>query len=89
METKTGCLPHAHPTRSPAGCPSPSLRRRVRGLALQYVTVMVVRYFISGHLHPERRFWPPGSLPIFFHFVLAAYLYVLSRLARWPIAAPV
>jgi hypothetical protein len=48
---------------------------------------MVIRYFVSGNLHPERRFWPPGSLPIVFHFVLAGYLYVLSRLARRPIMA--
>ena len=52
-----------------------------------YVTVMVVRYFVSGHLHPERRFWPLGSIPTLFHFVLAAYLFVLSRLTRWPVAA--
>ena len=36
-------------------------------------------------LHPERRFWPPGSIPILFHFVLAAYVYTLSRMARHPI----
>jgi hypothetical protein len=59
-----------------------------RGLLIAsglYVTVMVVRYFVSGSLHPERRFWPPGSIPILFHFVLAAYVYTLSRLARHPI----
>jgi hypothetical protein len=49
---------------------------------------MILRYFVSGYLHPERRFWPPGSLPILFHFVLAAYLFVLSRLARRPVVAP-
>lgn len=50
--------------------------------ALLYATGMLVRYIVSGQLHPERRFWPPGSLPIAFHFVLATYLYVLSRMAR-------
>jgi hypothetical protein len=54
--------------------------------SIVYVAVMVARYFISGHAHPERRFWPPGSIPIVFHFVLAAYLYVLSRLARFPVS---
>ena len=48
------------------------------------VTQSMLRYFISGHLHPARRLWPPGSIPIVFHFVLAAYLYTLSRLARQP-----
>jgi hypothetical protein len=52
-----------------------------------YAGGMAIRYFVSGQLHPERRFWPPGSLPIVFHFVLAAYLYVLSRLAGRPVAA--
>jgi hypothetical protein len=56
-------------------------------VSILYVTIMVIRYFISGSLHPERRFWPPGSLPILFHFVLAAYLYRLSRLARRPLSS--
>jgi hypothetical protein len=42
---------------------------------------MAARYVISGQLHPDRRLWPPGSIPIVFHFVLAGYLCVLSRLA--------
>lgn len=62
--------------------PRPRFGRFLLGFALLYATVMVVRYFVSGQLHPERRFWPPGSIPIVFHFVLAGYLYVLSRLAR-------
>ena len=68
--------------------PHPRLGRSLLVASGLYVTVMVVRYFVSGHLHSERRFWPPGSIPILFHFVLAAYLYVLSRLARRPIDAP-
>jgi hypothetical protein len=67
--------------------PHPRLGRCLLIGSALYVAVMVARYFISGNAHPERRFWPPGSLPIIFHFVLAAYLYVLSRLARCPIAA--
>jgi hypothetical protein len=66
--------------------PHPGLGRFLLVASGLYVTVMVVRYFVSGHLHPERRFWPPGSIPILFHFVLAAYLYVVSRLARQPMA---
>jgi hypothetical protein len=49
--------------------------------AVVYAAAMAARYVISGQLHPDRRFWPPGSIPIVFHFVLAGYLYALSRLA--------
>lgn len=52
------------------------------GFAALYAGVMVVRYFVSGELHPERRWVPPGSIPIAFHFVLASYLYLLGRLTR-------
>jgi hypothetical protein len=55
--------------------------------SLLYALVMLVRYFVSGEMHPERRFWPPGSIPILFHFVLAGYLSVLSHLARNPLPA--
>jgi hypothetical protein len=65
----------------------PRLGRFLLIASILYAAVMVARYFISGYAHPERRFWPPGSLPILFHFMLAAYLYVLSRLARRPLAA--
>lgn len=68
--------------------PRPRLALTLAVLALVYAAAMVVRYFVSGQLHPERRFWPPGSIPIVFHFVLALYLYVVSRLARGPVVAP-
>jgi hypothetical protein len=55
--------------------------------SILYAAVMVVRYFVSGNAHPERRFWPPGSIPIVFHFVLAGYLYMLGRLARAPVSS--
>ena len=58
------------------------LGRFLFGFAVLYAAVMVVRYFVSGHLHPERRLWPPGIIPILFHFVLAGYVSALSRLAR-------
>lgn len=67
--------------------PHPSLGRFLLIGSALYVAAMVARYVISGNAHPERRFWPPGSLPIVFHFVLAGYLYTLSRLARRPMAA--
>ena len=43
-----------------------------------YFVSMVARYLITMTVHPERR-WFGGTIPIFFHFVLAAYLFVLSR----------
>lgn len=42
--------------------------------AALYAGGMLARYVISGHLHPERRFLPPGIIPILFHFVLAGYV---------------
>lgn len=51
-------------------------------LSILYVAIMIIRYFVSGSMHPERRLWPPGSLPIVFHFVLAGYLYTLGSLSR-------
>ncbi|HEX6961245.1 MAG TPA: hypothetical protein VF175_05215 [Lacipirellula sp.] len=43
-----------------------------------YFAAMVLRYVATMYLYPERR-WFSGTIPIFFHWVLAAYLFVLSR----------
>jgi hypothetical protein len=67
--------------------PRPRLGMVLLAGSIVYVSIMVIRYFVSGQLHPERRFWPPGSIPIVFHFVLASYLYILSRFARRPVGA--
>ena len=40
-----------------------------------YLVVMVIRYVIRMSLYPLER-WTGGSIPIFFHWVLAAYLLV-------------
>jgi hypothetical protein len=70
-------------TRSPGFFSGrPRLAQYLLVAAILYAGVMAVRYVISGQLHPERRFWPPGSIPIVFHFVLAGYVHTLSRLAR-------
>ena len=50
------------------------------GFSLIYAIFMVGRYFVSGHRHPERRWLPPGIIPIVFHLVLAGYWWTLSRL---------
>jgi hypothetical protein len=38
-----------------------------------YLAVMVVRYPVQMYLHPEAR-WLGGTIPIFFHWVLAAFV---------------
>jgi hypothetical protein len=48
--------------------------------SIVYAVFMVGRYFIAGTLNPERRWLPPGIIPIVFHWVLAGYLWTLSRL---------
>lgn len=48
-----------------------------------YFAVMVLRYVLTMSFYPERR-WLGGTIPIFFHWVLAAYLFVLGRFMRQP-----
>jgi hypothetical protein len=45
-----------------------------------YFAAMVLRYVLTMTFYPERR-WFTGTIPIFFHWVLAAYLFVLGRFA--------
>ena len=59
----------------------PSLGSGLKWFALLYFLAMVARYVSAMALFPERR-WFGGSIPIFFHWVLAAYVYVLSRYHR-------
>ena len=49
----------------------------IKRLSYLYALVMVVRYAVTMVLHPELR-WFTGTLPIWFHFVLAAFLFVLG-----------
>ena len=46
-----------------------------------YFLAMVLRYVLTMYLYPERR-WLTGTIPIFFHWVLAAYLFVLGQCLR-------
>ncbi len=50
----------------------------LRWFSYLYFSAMALRYVFSMALHPERR-WLGGTIPIFFHWVLAAYLFVLGR----------
>jgi hypothetical protein len=58
----------------------PRMGRGLLVFSVLYLAFMVARYFISGAQYPERRWWPPGSIPILFHFVLAAYVWTLGKL---------
>src|SRR5580700_5039738 len=42
-----------------------------------YLVVMMIRYAIRMSLYPHER-WTGGSIPIFFHWGLAAYLLVVG-----------
>lgn len=53
----------------------------LKWFSLVYFAAMVARYVISMAVFPERR-WFGYTIPIFFHFVLALYIYVLSRYHR-------
>jgi uncharacterized protein len=46
-----------------------------------YLSVMIIRYVVRMSLYPHER-WTGGSIPIFFHWVLAAYVLVLG-LDHW------
>jgi hypothetical protein len=47
-------------------------------LSYLYASVMVARYIVTMTMHPELRYFT-GTIPIWFHFVLAAFLYTLGR----------
>ncbi len=65
----------------------PRLGVGLRRFSYVYFAVMVLRYVLTMALLPERR-WLGGTIPIFFHWVLAAYLFVWSRNHSRPVAAP-
>ena len=43
-----------------------------------YFSSMAVRYLVTMALYPERR-WLGGTIPIFFHFVLAGLVFTLGH----------
>jgi putative CocE/NonD family hydrolase len=46
-----------------------------------YLGVMLIRYFLRMALYPAER-WTGGSIPIFFHWVLATFLLVVGAFHR-------
>jgi hypothetical protein len=59
----------------------PALGTGLKWTSAVYALGMVVRYVLTMWLVPEQR-WFGGTIPIFFHEVLALYLYLLSRYHR-------
>ena len=57
--------------------PHPRLGESVLAFAYIYTGVMALRYGVRMLRRPAER-WFGGTIPIFFHFVLAAYLYVFG-----------
>jgi hypothetical protein len=53
-----------------------------------YFAVMVIRYIIRMALYPPER-WTGGAIPIFFHWVLAAFMLVLGAYHRRSFPDPV
>ena len=64
--------------RGPFTVPHVRASTRIRRIACVYACSMVVRYVLTMALLPERR-WFGGTIPIWFHLVLAGWLLLLSR----------
>lgn len=61
--------------------PHPMFGRAVLVFGYVYLAAMVLRYVIRMSLYPEAR-WFGGTIPIFFHWVLAAFIIVFGRYHR-------
>jgi hypothetical protein len=59
--------------------PRPRVGRILIVLSVVYFAAMVLRYAITMAWYPERRWLGTGTIPIVFHWVLAAYLFTLGR----------
>jgi hypothetical protein len=54
----------------------------LQGLGCVYFLSMVVRYVATMALRPELR-WFGGTIPIWFHLVLAAFIFTLGHYQVW------
>jgi hypothetical protein len=55
----------------------PGLGKGLRLFGLLYLAAMIIRYVIRMALYPTER-WVGGSIPIFFHWVLAGFVLCLA-----------
>ncbi len=58
--------------------PRPGAARFIKWFSCIYFVSMILRYVFTMWLQPEVR-WFTGTIPIWFHMVLAAFLYAYSR----------
>jgi len=58
--------------------PRPSCARFLIGFSAIYAGAMALRYVLTMIFRPEMR-WLGGTIPIFFHFVLAGFLYTWGK----------
>jgi len=56
----------------------PRWSRALIGFSALYASAMIARYVLTMIFKPEMR-WVGGTIPIFFHFVLAGFILVLGR----------
>ena len=63
---------------SPLGSASPRAGSLLIGFSALYAGVMAVRYAVRMYRRPEER-WFGGSIPIVFHFVLAAFVFTWGK----------
>jgi hypothetical protein len=61
----------------------PSWSRYLVGFSAIYAGAMVFRYILTMIFLPEMR-WLGGTIPVFFHFVLAAFLFTWGRFHAQP-----
>ena len=61
--------------------PRPALGTLLLGAGSIYFGVMVIRYVIRMLLYPPER-WTGGSIPIFFHWVLAGFILIVGSYHR-------
>jgi hypothetical protein len=57
--------------------PRSTLGDAMRWFAYAYAGAMALRYLVRMRRRPDQR-WSGGAIPIVFHWVLAAYVYVLG-----------
>ena len=61
--------------------PKPAFGKPALYFGYLYLTAMVIRYILRMTLIPEAR-WFGGTIPIFFHFVLATFVILFARYHR-------
>ncbi|MGH9399049.1 MAG: hypothetical protein ACRD00_01680 [Thermoanaerobaculia bacterium] len=56
----------------------PAMGHALRWFSYLYFAAMLLRYVVTMAVHPEQR-WLGGTIPIVFHWVLAAYIFTVGH----------